>query len=672
MSKTKKRVNLVLLLIFFALCKNASFAQYEIVRAKTVGNEAIEEPLEVNQTSTFNDPSVPLLPEQDCIGAILQQKAKGFFKKKKNKTFQNEELSNSELNNETVKDNNDDGSFIDAKKYNEPVVDNKNKFQINADKITYDDEEGNVYAKGHVEIISKEQGVTLKADDAVLDKPSQTIKLHNNVKIIKDGTEMRGEYLVIDLNEQNILMDEPTTVAYSFVIKAQEGYLIANDIQMLNGTIKSEKNTQVALETRGFQTYENITYNFRRLGAMEREIDQSKKQVYTINAKEIVLTSYKDHNSLKLKDSDIYYGKRKVINGTDIEIISDKQNQVVETNSPEGGNLRAFGMYIGYGYALRLPHGQTLKLLPALTYGDSNIGVGLIAKHRSKRSYLEAGYSTSTTNLVARGRYKFNNNLSFRYGRQAYIPEGFLGARRSGYAAQLEYTKSFYMPDLDISLNHGVYGGFFSDYKKSHQEEAYATTRFRYMAQAIKPLLKYENKEQDLSITLSGRAEAAATLYGSGQTTGVARIGPFLSTKVRRWESSIGYLISGVHGDSPFWFDKYMYGKSSVMLNEKFNFNNKFALGYRATVTPLKDNYQDELLTESRFYAIFGPQDLKMVISYDFIRDIAHFDFMFLLGSDSSKINFEKLTTQNMDGSKNKKDFYKNAKPVKIEKPENI
>ena len=45
---------------------------------------------------------------------------------------------------------------------------------------------------------------------------------------------------------------------------------------------------------------------------------------------------------------------------------------------------------------------------------------------------------------------------------------------------------------------------------------------------------------------------------------------------------------------------------------------------------------------------------------------------MFLLGSDSSKINFEKLTTQNMDGSKNKKDFYKNAKPVKIEKPENI
>jgi lipopolysaccharide assembly outer membrane protein LptD (OstA) len=90
-------------------------------------------------------------------------------------------------------------------------------------------------------IIAKEQGVALKADEAILDKTSQTIKLHDNVKIIKDGAEMSGEYLLIDLNEQNILMDNPTLEAYSFKISAQEGYLIANDLQMINGTIKSAK-----------------------------------------------------------------------------------------------------------------------------------------------------------------------------------------------------------------------------------------------------------------------------------------------------------------------------------------------------------------------------------------------------------------------------------------------
>ena len=125
------------------------------------------------------------------------------------------------------------------------------------------------------------------------------------------------------------------------------------------------------------------------------------------------------------------------------------------------------------------------------------------------------------------------------------------------------------------------------------------------------------------------------------------RIGPTLTTKVKHWESHIGYALSGIHGESPFWFDKYMYGTSTVMINEKINFGDKFALGYRAFITPKKDNWQDKLLTESAFYAIFGPQDLKFVISYDFVRENANLNMMFLLGSDSTRINFEKLKTEN-------------------------
>ena len=52
------------------------------------------------------------------------------------------------------------------------------------------------------------------------------------------------------------------------------------------------------------------------------------------------------------------------------------------------------------------------------------------------------------------------------------------------------------------------------------------------------------------------------------------------------------------------------------------------------------------------------------------MRDIAHFDMMFILGTDSSRINFEKLTTKNMDGGDEKRDFYKNAKPIRIKRPE--
>ncbi len=680
-----KRLSLVFcssLLTFQLSC--AVFAQYEVVRAKTVNNsmEVQPSPTQEQYLPTYNDPDLPNFSKENSVGGRIEKIVKNFFADRKRKSLSNkDELIESEdsvIQDQTdivKEDKNQESDFSSQevdKSNKEQTVEEKNKFQINADKITYDDGDGNVYAKGNVEIIAKIQGVVLKADEAVLDKPSQTLKLYDNVKIIKDGVEMTGEFLLVDLNEQNILMDNPQAEAYQFKIVAQEGYLIANDIQMINGTLKTSKNAEYALETRGFQRYENVAMDYLMQRRVDRDpIDTQRKQVYEINAKEIVITSYRDHNSLLLKGSDVYYNKHKIMRNSDIEILSDKDNTTGEINSPEAGSLRNFGTYIGYGLVYKLPKGQTLKLMPALVYGDSNIGVGIIGRHRSTNSLLEAGYASSTTNLVVRGKYRLSDGLQFKYGRNAYMSEGFMGARRSGYAAQLEYMKSYLVRDLDARFNHGVYAGIFSDYQKHDQENAYCTTRFRYMAELRKQFFRFENKEQDLSIAISGLAQGAATLYGNGETTGVARIGPFVTTRIKRWESSLGYMFGGVHGDSPFVFDKYRYGKSSIMLNEKFNFSDKFALGFRAIVSPLKDNYEKDLLTESRFYAIFGPQDLKLCVSYDFVRDIAHVDFLFMLGSDSSRINFEKLITKDVDGGREKRDFYKSER-VKIEVPENI
>ena len=127
-----------------------------------------------------------------------------------------------------------------------------------------------------------------------------------------------------------------------------------------------------------------------------------------------------------------------------------------------------------------------------------------------------------------------------------------------------------------------------------------------------------------------------------------------------------------MHGDTPFEFDRYRYGKSTITLSEKFNFNEHFALGFRLFITPMKDNVQEDLLTECRFYVIAGPKDAKIAFSYDFVRDVAHMDFMFLIGSENSRINFEKLSTKDIDGKAQKRDFYKHTKPVKIVRPENI
>ncbi len=664
--------------IFLLLQLNAvSYAQYEVYSAKTVENEELtkQENTKEEEIRTYNDPSLPDFSKEQTLSGIIEEKAKSFFaRKKQQKLKQQEETINSDLQNEETNETATQERIYKPREIDNEIVDNENKFQINADKISYDDTDGNVYAKGNVEIISKAKDTTLRANEAILDKASQTIKLYDDVKIIKGGVEMNGESMIVDLNEQNILMDNPTVNAYSFNIVAQEGYIIANDIQMINGTIKSTRQTSFAFESRAFQTYENVATDYMRRNSIDRSnIERESKQTYKIDAKEIILTSYKDHNSLVMKKANVYYNKHRILFNSDVEIISDKDKQVVEMSTPEIGTLRNFGTYIGYGYVSKLPNGQTLKLMPALVYGDSNFGVGIIGRHRSRNSRLEAGWATATTNVVVKGAYRLGDNLTLRYGRNAYLSEGFMGARRSGYAAQLEHRQTYLVDGIkDLTYRQGIYAGFFSDYQKHNQEKAYATTRFRYSGELRKKIFEYRNEEQDLSMKVTAMAQGAATLYGSGQTMGVVRIGPYLTTKVRFWESSIGYMLGGIHGDSPFNFDKYRYGKQTVLLNEQIHFGDKFALGYRANITPMKDNIDDRLLTESRFYAIFGPQDLKFVLSYDFVRDIAHFEFMFLLGTDSSHINFEKLITKNMDGGNQKRDFYKYAKPVKIIEPENI
>lgn len=657
------------------------FGAYDVVKATTVKEvkQGFFQHEYEDEPESFVENDFDRVDDLSNQETFLEKKLKKIFKRK-NKYIDeddSQDISQEEIKEEQNVEKSDTNysSNEEIQQNREDVqVDDKNKFQINVDKVVYDDKQGNIEAIGNVEIISIAQGVKLKADYAVLDKTSQTLKLTNNVKIIKDGTEMKGESLIVDLNEQNILMDNPTLDAFSFRINAQEGYLIANDIQMLNGTLKSTQKQDFPLVSRGFMRLDTTYKNdfFEKNVYDSDDSAQSKRQAYKIESKEIILTSYKNHNSVLLKGSNVYYNNRRVVRNSDIEILSDKKRQIVETNMPEIGNLRNFGTYIGYGLVYKMPKGHTLKLMPVLAYGDSNVGVGAIARYRAQHGIIDGGWNTASTNAVIRGKYQLTNDVSLMYGRNAYISEGFMGARRSGYAAQLQYQKSYKVKDLNAKFSNGVYAGIFSDYQKHDQENAYATTRFRYMAELRKNVLRYKNLEQGYTVSADLVTQGAATLYGSGETHGVVRIGPQLTTRLKRWESNLGYFITGEHGQSPFLFDMYRYGKSTITLSEKFNFTDKFALGFRMFVTPMKDNYEEDLLTECRFFLIMGPKDMKVALSYDFVRDVAHMDFMFLIGSDNSSITFDKLSTKDIDGKVEKRDFYKHAKPVKINPTEEI
>ena len=679
-----KKRNIFVFLLGLLLCfvKNTSYAAYDVVRATTekeYSNSKLidaDEFEDVTSDEVYEGTYKNSVDVQDDLYSLLEKKIRKIFKKNSDIDEDENDIQTDIKEEEVVEDDKNASkeniSEADTTQNIENAENVENKFQINADKVTYDDEEGNVYADGHVEIISYARDVKLKADNAILDKTAQTLTLKNNVKIIKDGSEMRGEYLVVDLNEQNILMDNPTLEAYSFLITAQEGYLVANDIQMVNGNIRTAANKEFPLVTNGFLKIEP-TYKTDFIDKYVFPDDDSYKnrQAYKIDSKEILVTNYKDHTSLVLKGSNVFFNNHKIARNADIEIITDKSHQVVELNTPEIGNLRGFGTYFGYGAVFRMPKGHTLKFMPVLTYKDG-VGIGAIARYRTQQGIIEGGWNTSSETLVARARLQLTENLGFTAARNAYIPDGIFGANRPGLGAQLQYIKSYKINDLKASFSNGIYAGIFSEYENDGKYPDYTTTRFRYIGQLSKSFYTYKNKEQDFEMILKGIAQGAATVYGSGETHGLVRVGPQLVTRYKRWEQNLGYFLTGQHGESPFRFDEYRYGKSTITLNEKFYITNKLAFGFRIYLTPLEDNIHEDFLTECRFYVMVGPPDLKLALSYDFVRDIAHMDFMFLLGSQNSRINFDKLTTKDIDDKQEKRDFYKYAKPVKIEKPENI
>ena len=184
--------NLKLFLLLFICCifvqnNNYASAAYDVIKATTISNEnePINEKEDLQESiPTFNDPQLPNFSDEPAITDKIGKKAITFFKRKKKKSEE------AVIEDEPVVSNED--TKINPSEYEK--IEDSNKFNINADRISYDETDGNIYANGNVEIIANVQKIKLKADEAVLDKDNQTLKMSKNVKIIKDGSEINGEY----------------------------------------------------------------------------------------------------------------------------------------------------------------------------------------------------------------------------------------------------------------------------------------------------------------------------------------------------------------------------------------------------------------------------------------------------------------------------------------------
>lgn len=552
---------------------------------------------------------------------------------------------------------------------NEPK---KSDITIDSRELEYFDEIGELEARGNVTITSS-SGTIVTADRAVYDKNSNTVKLFDNVILRKEDNVVKGEYMVINLNEENALIDAPlASVGTMIRVRAQEGYAYTDRIEAVNGDVDLAKKIEMRLQTSGFNGYDNMLIQDDEISF---DIKRERLSPYKIRTKEIVVQSEKDHDSVAFKNADLYYKKLKIATIHNFELFSDKEMNYVEANIPvDIGSISNFGQYAGMGYIFKIPNGGNLKVLPALVY-DNDLGVGVLGNLRTKRLNLEAAWATSSENLIVDGRYNFTNKLWADFARHAYKDEGFVGSKRPGHLAQLSFGDSYPVDDIQANFKQRFDVGYVSEYLREHQErDNFGTMRFRWQAELNKEIYEISNKEQDMSLNFGVTAQTMETVYGTGETTAIARFGPYIASRIKNWKSRISYKVAGVHGKSPFEFDEYTYGKSTIEINESLKLSKYLSVGYRGNISPLKDNSDDDLLTENRFYVVAGPEDIKVAFSYDITRSNVHLDFMFLLGTDTTDITFDKMTIKDPDkmGKKEASPIGSDWKYRKVKVPDNL
>ena len=98
-----------------------------------------------------------------------------------------------------------------------------------------------IIATGSPVLFFPPQNVTIKADKLVYNNVSNVLKAYGKVEVIRDGHSVFGDYLQINLNEENAFMDNIETKASMLTVRARKSEMEDDKIILHNGKMSSEE-----------------------------------------------------------------------------------------------------------------------------------------------------------------------------------------------------------------------------------------------------------------------------------------------------------------------------------------------------------------------------------------------------------------------------------------------
>lgn len=549
----------------------------------------------------------------------------------------------------------------------------KNQVVLDCETMEYFADRTELEANGNVVMYFPESKSTLKADKLIYNQTSNLVKAFGNVVLINDGKEMLGDYLQVDMNEENALMDNPTSDVMSLQIHSQKGYMYGDKIIQEQGKILATKHKMLDMRADMFgPDLDNLYVAPENKGYFMKESHGSK---FKIKTNDLIINSKKEHDVVTLKKAEIYFNDKKLGTIPSISIHTDKNQDYVEADYPEFGTVTNMGMYAGPGFVFDTPHGSTLKLLPILNFqsdslnsDNTKLGWGGIAKFKSATNKTDLAYGTSNNVFIARGIQYLDDNLYLQYASNAYIDDWFMGFRMPRLMGELVYQESFVHDNflhenMPMTYAHRVAGAYVQDGIAGSNsarlgEDGVGTLRFKYMNEVSQTLYQYKDF---LTSPINGNfgivGQGSVALYGTGDTQMVARIGPRLHSQYKNWMQDVGYFLSAYDDRTPLVsFDRYMYGRSNAYMRETYRLCKYLTLSWMGSLNLSGDAPDGNMIQENSFFFGIGPDDVRINIGYDTIRQQSFVTMALHLDTKGSSIEYNKMVIKNPDtlGKSNK------------------
>ena len=535
-----------------------------------------------------------------------------------------------------------------------------NDVTLDADNIDYDDKTMDIIATGSPVLFFPPQNVTIKADKLVYNNVSNVLKAYGKVEVIRDGHSVFGDYLQINLNEENAFMDNIETKASMLTVRARKSEMEDDKIILHNGKMSSEESYILDFHTKmiGGNNFNRMIIDDEEKSSITDEVGDT---AINIKAKDVIFNAKRDHDVITLKKAQINYGDTKLFTIPSITAHTNKKREFFDANYPEFGSRGRLGMFLGPGFVFDTPlqSGSTLKVMPILN-NKSGLGFGGMLKYRSATNYTDFAYGSSADVFILKGKQVFDDRLYMQYGANSYMDEWWFGPRMPKYTAELIYHDRGVIPStigkgLDLNFRHRFGFGYMQNNDVNRHGESIpaadvGTIRTRYMAEAAQTLFNYQDKEKLRSLNLALVMQGSAALYGTGDTQFVGRIGPRVHTQYKYWMQDIGFFATAYQDGTPMqMYDMYRYGHANVYLREALRLNKYVTDAWSGTLTLTGDSPNGDMFQENSFILALGPDDFKVNIGYDWVRRQTYFAFVMAMDTKGSSLEFDRMEIKNPD-----------------------